>query len=215
MDSLFDDPNYIYLYEEWLNVLNFHSSSYTKERLINFFEVWCITPNGICDETQEISELTRVVNKLWINWRKNNYYDYNFNRYNIVFIEKSNIKLAWKLFKIDYEFDTENSQQMFKEMNKISNSLLNEWYLYEKMYFYFSKVTLWKSFKERFKLNFNSYNEDYFEYIINEIQEFMYEINLDFNELSRWWNHLENNGHFYFDTYSVLQRYSIIQEFKN
>jgi len=129
-----------------------------------------------------------VVHKEWLFWQK----IYGSGKY-------KNKKNEWFMFKKYWDFFSLETEQIFKEMKKLSKDLLIEWrikYTYSCIYIYEYKNTdanykktkseLWKEFKNFWCLDINNYHEIKLDNIKRDIKSLKTDENFELEMKQRY-----------------------------
>jgi hypothetical protein len=189
---------------------------YTEYRLYDEFHTKFTKPQRMSIIQKSLQQLisTEIFNMslvydLWIKYRQ----DHNLIgwRPDQVF----NMKEQYIQFKLEWDIGSKETNKMLDEMISIamSKDLDHEWRLmhnnkrpngYHNVLGK-SKFELWESFKEMWKLNIFNYNEDVFKNKQKVINDCL--INDTFQE------YLTDSNYHSFDTYSVLEQYSVCSDF--
>ncbi len=173
---------------------------------------------------QEFIDLPKVMYNEWIYWK------IDYNRRMFDHVEKDTFYNYFQEFKDFWQYSSIETQQVFREMELLSKILLNEWrikytftsaHVYESYesyqngdYISKTKAQLWEEFKKIWDLDPENYSEhlleEYIE-IINKNEAEAYENY--FNEYPRnYWEFRENANYHSYDSYSILEKYQICQE---
>jgi hypothetical protein len=215
--------------KEWASVCRFYSSKTDVQVFEDFKNRWDNFKGRTVNEFLSVSD---AVYTQWKIWQYKNDYDINFEKDSGS--EKS-LTEVWNEFKLFWEWDTEESKVMFKEMELLSENMLREWrikysfdypYVYEKDdnhyscvqrdYRLKSKVQLWDEFKEIWEIDIDNYNEDKY----NEMSEYVNEIECDsenyFKDYPRnFFEFRENANYHSFDSYSIIEQFEICEDWES
>jgi hypothetical protein len=117
--------------------------NFSDQQFIVFFE------NYNTNSVHEFCWNSKIICKTWNLW-----FDKN---------KSSTFSMSWEKFKIEYDIHSKNSELMFKQMDFMSDDLLQEW-------IFFSngkkgKYTLWKDFIEVWELDFDNYHEYVYSFV--------------------------------------------------
>ena len=195
------------------NLKKEYNCHYTnKKKFIEYYQGNCIP---------EFIDLPKVVYTEWRYWKN------EYNRRMFKPVEKDTFDKYFQEFKDFWQYGSLETQQVFREMELLSNRLLNEWrikYTFTSVHIYEScinrdymsktKAQLWEEFKKIWDLDPEDYSEhlleEYLE-IINKNEDDSYENY--FNEYPRnFWEFRENAN---YHSYSILEKYQICQEWED
>lgn len=174
---------------------------------------------------QEFIELPEIVYKEWSYWKN------EYNRRLFEEVERDSFDEYFLAFKDYWQYNTSETQQVFKEMKLLSDSMIREWrekytfssaYEYEGYESYIksdylskSKVQLWEEFKKFWKL----VPENYSEYKFEQYLKFIHKCETNYKNYSKnyprnFWEYRENANYHSFDSYSVLKQYNVCREWE-
>lgn len=214
------------LQKEWYAIIRYYS---TKNNIVRFEEFKKRYDNF---EGPTIEEFLTISNVMYSEWKKfkciNDYDTHFLEIHDKVEVEKS-LTQVWNQFKDCWQYDSEESTVMFKEMELLSEKMLYEWrlkynfesHIYEDYYTTYdeyskkSKAQLWKEFKEIWEIDISDYNENKY----NEMVKYISEIECDsenyFKEYPQnFFEFCENANYHSFDSYSVLEQFEICKDWE-
>jgi hypothetical protein len=218
------------LQKEWECVVGYYSSETDtvfeefKKRYDNF--------EGTTIE--ELLAIPKVVYTEWNNWKYRNGYETTFNTdinergWKVKSKVEKSLTQVFNQFKEFWQYDSEESKVMFKEMEHLSEKMNQEWrlkynfvypHVYERdnnhysCYHLKSKAQLWEEFKEIWEIEISDYNENKY----NEMIEYISEIECDsenyFKEYPQnFFDFRENANYHSFYSYSVLEQFEICED---
>lgn len=137
-------------------------------------------------------------------------------------------------FKEFWQYDSEESKVMFKEMELLSENMIREWrlkynftypHVYERDdnhyscvqrdYRLKSKVQLWEEFKEIWEIDISDYNEDKYDEMVKYISEINCDDSNYFKDYPRnFYEFRENANYHSFNSYSVLEKFEICERWE-
>ena len=207
------------LQKEWSTVVSY----YSKEKDIIVFEKFRKRYDDFKGASvEELLSMPDVVYTEWKYWKYQNQYETDFDSLTDILSE----------FKKFWQYVSEETKTMFKEMELLSNRMLQEWrlkynfeypHVYERDDNHYScvqrdyhlkpKAQLWKEFKEIWGIDTSNYNEDRYK----EMTDYIYEIEVDdtnyFKDYPRnFFEYRENANYHSFDSYSVLEQFEICKD---
>lgn len=218
------------LQKEWFMVIRYHS----KKNILQVFEDFKKRYDNF--EGNSIEEFLAIPNVLfdeWEDWKYKQKYitDFKTKKNKMIdtqVIEKT-LSEVINEFKELWQYNSEETNIMFKEMELLSKNMMYEWklkynfefpHVYEKDNNHFtcvqrnyhlkSKAQLWKEFKEIWNIDISDYNEEKYNEMTNYINEI--ECNLEdyFKDYPRnFLDFLEDSNYHSFDSYSILEQFEI------
>ena len=219
------------LQREWNEVTRFHSIK-TGDQVFKEFKQRYDNFQG--PTIDGFLKMTDAVYKEWRFWKYQNIYNTEFISYNNNTETEKTLTQVWKEFREYWQFDTEESNKMFEEMEYLSDKMLNEWrlkytfeypHVYEKDSTHYSgvqrdyedksKAQLFNEFKVIWDMDMAAYTED----IFNEMNEYVNGISGDniryFKDYpATFWEYCEDSNHHSFDSYSVLEQFEICEHWE-
>lgn len=210
------------LQKEWHCVSSYYSS---KSDIEVFEEFKKRLEQFEGSSIQEFLNVSEVIYTEWSFWKYKNNYDTDFKTiYNNKITQKMFTEV-WNEFKIFWEFDSEESKVMFKEMELLSKNMLREWrmkynfeypHVYEKEDYYNSnsnyklksKIHLWNEFKEIWEIDTSNYNENKYKKMI----EYVNRIECDGED--KFFKFRENANYHSYDSYSLLEQFEICEDYE-
>lgn len=200
--------------KEWGFVCQYYSSKTDIQVFEEFKNSWELFQGPTFEEFLSVSDAVYIQWKLW-----------SYKNYGIEF--KKTLTEVWNDFKTFWELDSEESKVMFKEMELLSENMLDEWsmkynfdypHVYEKdnnhwscvqrEYRLKSKVQLWNEFKEIWDIDIDDYNEDKYK----EMNKYISEIECEDSE--KFFRYRENANYHSFDSYSLLEQFEICEQYE-
>lgn len=209
------------LQKEWSTAVSYYSKDTDtvvfekfKKRYDNF-------------EGASIEELLRMSDVVYTEWK---YWKYQ-NKYETDFDSLTDILSEFKNF---WQYDSEETKTVFKEMELLSDRMLYEWrlkykftypHVYERDdnhyscvqrdYHLKSKAQLWEEFKEIWDIDTSNYNEDKYK----EMAEYINEIEVDDANYFKYYprnffDYRENSNYHSFDSYSILEQFEICEDWE-
>ncbi len=217
------------LQKEWYCINQFHSKL-TEEEKVKLFKTRYDNFEG--QAFKEFIQMSEIEYNEWQCWKLGMKNDWRHLGYNVEdFDEKENLTKVWKEFKDYWQYDTEETKQVFREMKLLSETLLDEWrkkyfiecpHVYEEYGYHHkevekrSKAQMWEEFKYKWDLDV----DDYDEHILKELLELINECECDNSNYRKdyprnFWEYRENANYHSYDSYSILEKYRIAEEWIN
>lgn len=206
------------LQEEWQSVVEYYSE---KKDTVVFEEFKKRYDNFKGKTIEELLCMPRVVYREWQKWKYDKCYQTDFKTVlgwkNKVEMEKSLTEVLEE-FKKFWQYDSKESKMMFKEMELLSDGMIQEWrlkysFLYPHVYERYdcdyhlkSKAQLWEEFKEIWEIDVSDYNEDKYK----EMTKYIREIECDYP--SNFYEYRKNANYHSFDSYSILEQFEICED---
>jgi hypothetical protein len=200
--------------KEWGIVCRYCSSKTDIQVFEEFKNSWELFQGPTFEEFLSVSDAVYIQWKLW-----------SYKNYGIEF--KKTLTEVWNDFKTFWELDSEESKVMFKEMELLSENMLDEWsmkynfdypHVYERDnnhwscvqrdYRLKSKVQLWNEFKEIWDIDIDDYNEDKYK----EMNKYVSEIECEDSE--KFFRYREDANYHSFDSYSLLEQFEICEHYE-
>jgi hypothetical protein len=206
------------LQKEWQSVVVYHSSKSDTTVFEEFKERY---DNFEGPTIEEFLAIPKVVYTEWENWKYR-------NNYENVLESRQTLTEVWNEFKEFWQYDSNESKIMFKEMELLSEKMLREWrfkynfvynHIYEgyntkyEVYSKKSKAQLWEEFKEIWEIDILDYNENKYNEMIKYISETECDDSNYYKEYPQnFFEFLENSNYDSFDSYSVLEQFEICED---
>lgn len=199
------------LQKEW-NAVNQYSTTKTKDSVFEDFKIQYDNFEG--KTIEEFITMPKVVYTEWTNWKYTKRYYTSFNN--------KTLTVVWNEFKDFWQYDSEESKVMFKEMEFLSHDMIMEWrmkYNFEYTHIYEdynakyedlvkkSKSQLWEEFGDIWEIDFSNYNENKY----NEMRDYVSEIQCEGGE--EFFGFCEDANYHSFDSYSMLEQFNICKDY--
>ena len=222
------------LQKEWKCMVGY----YTSKSDTTLFEEFKKRYDNFEGKTiEEFLAIPKVVYNEWENWKYRNGYETGFDTdinergWGVKNKVEKSLTQVFSKFKKFWQYDSEASKVMFKEMEFLSENMIREWrlkynfvyaHVYEKDtnhyscvqrdYHLKSKAQLWEEFKEIWEIDILDYNEDKYD----EMRKYISEIQCDsenyFKEYPRnFFEFRENANYHSFDSYSIIEQFEICE----
>jgi hypothetical protein len=201
--------------KEWGSVCQYYSSKTDIQVFEEFKNRWDEFKGPAVEEFLSVSNAVYIQWKLWM---YKNHYDAGF---------KKTLTEVWNEFKVFWELDIEESKVMFKEMELLSENMLDEWrmkynfdypHVYERDDNHWScvqrdyhlklKAQLWDEFKEIWEIDTSDYNEDKYK----EMSKYVSEIQCE--DSDKFFSYCEDANYHSFDSYSLLEQFEICEQYE-
>ena len=203
--------------EEWYCILEYHSSKTALQAFDDFKKRYDEFRGPI------VNEFLSIPATAYTEWR---YWKY-MRRYELDFGKKS-FSQVWGEFKDFWQLDTLESNLIFKEMELLSENMLQEWrfkyqfrypHVYEedqRGYRLKSKAQLWEEFKDIWRIDVANYNEDRMKRMLAYISRIQCDSD-DYRDSypRNFFDYRENANYHSYDSYSILEKYEICQNWEN
>lgn len=182
------------LKREWWNTCKYYSTDCEEKRMTRFRETY----EG--SSVEEFNDIKKVVYIEWDYWKMiMGYYPE---------LPKPFSKV-WDEFNDYWQYNSPGTQKMFNEVELLSKHMLKEWrmkYTNEYPHVYEwdnkqSKVEMWESFKRKWEINVDDYNENKFKYMSEYVHQILREDGFD--------DYKVDSNYHSFDSYSILEKYEI------
>jgi hypothetical protein len=187
---------------------------------------------------EELTSMSKVIYTEWSQWKYCNGYNTSFNTeinrlgWKIQSKTEKTLTQIWNQFKDFWQYNTPETKNVFKEMELLSENMLQEWrYKYNFTYVHIyegynsnydeyskkPKAQLWEEFKEIWEIDITDYNEDKYNEMIKYITEIETEADVNyFKEYPRnFYEFREDSNYHSFDSYSVLEQFQICEDWEN
>lgn len=225
------------LQKEWVCVAGYYSS---KSDTIMFEEFKKRYDNFEGKTIEEFLTIPKVVYTEWEKWKFLNGYETGFNTdinergWKVKSKVEKSLYQVFSQFKEFWQYDSEATKVMFKEMEFLSEEMRHEWalkynfvypHVYQKDMNHYScvqrdyrlksKAQLWEEFKEIWKIDILDYNENMY----SEMSKYISEIGCDsknyFKEYPQNFFEFRENGNYHsFDSYSIIEQFEICEEWE-
>lgn len=162
---------------------------------------------------QEMMCMTPCMHKEWL------FLKYNEIRGSILHSSKK-LDEVWGNFKQSWDLFSPETNQMFKEIELLSDEMLIEWrmkYTYEfphvyekedyinyKVIYNKKRTVMWEEFKTIWDTDPQNYDESLYNSLKEEIQRYF-----DDHDYYRWRSFLTDSNYHSYDSYSLLQKHEI------
>lgn len=194
-----------FLEKEWESENGWH---YSGDKMEKFNKIYDISYHIV----QEMLQMSSCMHKEWLFFKHKEVQA-------LILHDSKKLDEIWNKFKKEWNLFSNETNQMFKEMELLSEKLLQEWrykytyefpHVYEKEDYMYSRVnhnkqrtTMWEEFKEIWGLEPQNYNEDFLEELLKDTEN-------DFESYEEEWYEflIEGNYHSY-DSYSLLEKNEI------
>ncbi len=207
------------LQKEWSTVVSYYSNE--KDTVV--FEKFRKRYDDFKGASvEELLSMSDVVYTEWKYWKYQNRYETDFDSLTDILSE----------FKNFWQYDSEETKTMFKEMELLSNRMLQEWrlkynfvypHVYERDDNHYScvqrdyhlkpKAQLWEEFKEIWDIDTSNYNEDRYKEMVDYINEIEVDDTNYFKDYPRnFFEYRENANYHSFDSYSILEQFEICED---
>ena len=198
-DELSKLPEFIQ--KEWLTVTKYFSK---KSECVLFEEFKKRYDNFEGTTIEELICIPELYIE-WVDWKSWKGFDMSFPK---------SLTEVLNDFKLFWQYDSEETKVMFKEMRLLSENLLGEW-RYEYKYNNddcLSKVRLWEEFKNNYEIDVLNYNEEKYNEMVKYIDNTLCDNTDYFEEYPRnFFDYREDSNYHSFDDYPTLKRFEICE----